>query len=125
MVDGNRPKITSFEQLTVWKESQQLAVLVYQVTKSFPKDETFGITSQIRRAASSISANIAEGFGRATINDKLHFLVIAYGSLLETKNFLYLSERLGYINRTELTPLLEQVTSCQKLLNAFKRSLKS
>jgi four helix bundle protein len=87
-------KIESFEQLNVWQKSQDLAVDIYKLTKDFPSDELFAITNQLRRAASSISANIAEGFGRQTNKDKLHFYVIAYGSLLEVKNFLYLSNKL-------------------------------
>ena len=117
-------KITSFEDLTVWQESQHLAVEVYKVTKLFPKEELFAMTSQLRRAASSISANIAEGFGRSSKNDKLHFYTMAYGSLLEVKNFLYLAEKLEYIGPSELNSLLEHSTSCQKLINAFKSGLK-
>lgn len=122
MVDS---KIESFEQLIVWQESQVLAVEVYKLTKTFPKDELFAMTSQIRRAASSISANIAEGFGRSTINDKLHFYTIAYGSLLEVKNFLYLAQKLKYITEDQLSDVLTRSTSCQKLINASKRALKS
>lgn len=116
-------KIESFEDLVVWQQSQTFAVAVYSVTKSFPKDEQFGITNQLRRAASSISANIAEGFGRQTNKDKIHFYTIAYGSLLEVKNFLYLSNKLGYISDSELENLLKQSTICQKLINASKKSL--
>ena len=83
-------KIQSFEQLHAWQEAQTLAVFVYTIIKQFPKNEIFGLTSQIKRASSSVSANIAEGFGRRTIADKLHFYAIAYGSLLETKNFPHL-----------------------------------
>jgi four helix bundle protein len=115
--------IKSFESLTVWQESQGLAVSVYGATRGFPKDELFGITSQLRRAVSSISANIAEGFGRTTTKDKLHFYTIAYGSLLETKNFLYLSEKLGYLNDKDLAQLIEHSVRCQKLINAFKSGL--
>ncbi len=107
----------------MWQEAQNLAVAVYKETKRFPKEELFGITSQLRRAASSVSANIAEGFGRSSKNDKLHFYTIAYGSLLETKNFLYLSAKLGYIDESTLRTLIAQTTSCQKLLNAFKAGL--
>lgn len=113
----------TFEELEVWKESQNLAVEVYKATKLFPKDELYSITSQIRRAVGSVSANIAEGFGRTSSKDKVHFMTIAYGSLLETKNFLYLSARLGYIEQTELDRLLDHVVICQKLLNSFRRSL--
>lgn len=115
--------ITSFEQLTVWQESQLFAVEVYKVTKKFPKEEIFAITSQLRRASSSISANIAEGFGRTASKDKLHFYTMAYGSLLEVKNFLYLSEKLGYLQTSELEKLIAQSISCQKLINAFKAGL--
>jgi four helix bundle protein len=116
-------KIESFEDLIVWQESQALAVSVYSTTKSFPKDEQFGITNQLRRASSSISANIAEGFGRKTNKDKTHFYVIAYGSLLEVRNFLLLSHKLGYIADSELEKILIQCTNCQKLINASKRFL--
>ncbi len=116
--------VTSFENLTVWQESQSFAVDVYTASRSFPKEELFGITSQLRRAAASISANIAEGFGRSSSKDKLHFYTIAYGSLLETKNFLYLSQRLGYIEQSELEKLIEHSVSCQKLINAFKAGLR-
>jgi four helix bundle protein len=117
-------KIMCFEDLIVWQEAQQLAVLVYKTTQLFPQDERFGITSQIRRAVASVSANIAEGFGRQTQKDKVHFIVIAYGSLLETKNFLYLAQKLGYITDDDLQRLLKQSVSCQKLINAYKRALK-
>lgn len=116
--------IKSFEDLTVWQESQSFAVEVYKVTKQFPKDEIFAMTSQLRRAVSSVSANIAEGFGRASVNDKLHFYTMAYGSLLEVKNFLYLAEKLGYIDKSELDKLIIHIVSCQKLINAFKAGLR-
>ncbi len=117
-------KITSFEDLIVWQESQHFAVSVYRVTKDFPKDELFAMTSQLRRASSSISANIAEGFGRKSTKDKLHFYTMAYGSLLEVKNFLYLAEKLEFIDGPTLEELLVQSVSCQKLINAFKLGLK-
>lgn len=121
MVDS---RVKEFEDLEVWQEAQLFAVEIYSVTKSFPKDEVYGITSQIRRAASSVSANIAEGFGRSTTNDKLHFYTIAYGSLLETKNFLYLAQKLNYIERDIVDSLIEHSIVCQKLINASKRSLR-
>ena len=122
MVDG---KIKSFEELKVWQSSQALAVDVYKITKTFPKDEQFGITNQLRRAAYSISANIAEGFGRDTKKDKAHFYTMTYGSLLEVKNFLYLSNKLSYVPDAQLEQLLASCTTCQKLINASKRYLRS
>lgn len=116
-------QITSFEDLIVWQKSQDYAVEIYRVTKTFPKDELFAMTNQLRRASSSVSANIAEGFGRSSKNDKLHFYTIAYGSILETKNFLYLAERLDYIDKSQLDKLLSASLDCQKLLNALKTSI--
>lgn len=107
--------------MEVWQESQLFAVEVYRVTENFPRSEVYGMTSQLRRASSSISANIAEGFGRTGTNDKLRFYTIAYGSLLETKNFLYLAQKLGYIDQDILNNLIEHSLMCQKLLNGLKR----
>lgn len=114
-----------FEDLDAWQESHNLAVEVYLVTKNFPKDEIFGITSQIRRSASSISANIAEGFGRATVADRLNFLSIARGSLLETRNFIYLAEKLEYLDSLKSQELIQQTVRCEKLIYGFRKSLKS
>ncbi len=115
--------INSFEDLTVWQESQKFAVDVYKVTKLFPKEEVFALTSQLQRAASSISANIAEGFGCSSTKDKLHFYTMAYSSLLEVKNFLYLAEKLGYLQKPKLDSLITHSICCQKLINAFKSGL--
>ncbi len=122
---GGKGPVQTFEDLIVWQEAQNLAVEIYKATNSFPKEEVFGITSQIRRSSSSISANIAEGFGRPSINDKLHFMSIAYGSLLEVKNFIYLASKLEYLQDDTSDQLLSQVIRCQKLINGFKRSLKN
>lgn len=112
-----------FEDLEVWQEAQLLAVEVYRETRAFPKEETYSMTDQIRRAVSSVSANIAEGYGRTGSNDRLHFCAIAYGSLLETKNFLYLAQKLEYISDDTLSNLLGRVISCQKLLNGYRKYL--
>lgn len=118
MVDGGT-KVTRFEDLRVWQDAIELAVVVYKTTKAFPDDERYGITSQIRRAASSISANIAEGFGRRSLKDKTHFYTMAYGSILEMKNFLHLSFRLEYIEEDPVQGLLDTALSIQKQLNAL------
>lgn len=118
MVDGGT-KVTRFEDLRVWQDALELAVVVYKTTKAFPDDERYGITSQIRRAASSISANIAEGFGRRSLKDKTHFYTMAYGSILEMKNFLHLSFRLEYIEEDPVQGLLDTALSIQKQLNAL------
>lgn len=117
-------KIIGFEDLEVWQVSQSWAVDVYQATKSFPADEKYALTSQIRRSVASVSANIAEGFGRRSNKDKLHFYTIAYGSALETKNFLHLAYKLGYMKDDTLDQLLAESVTVQKLLNAFMRPLR-
>jgi len=116
-------KIENFEQLMVWQKAIDFSVLIYQETDHYPKSEQFGITNQLRRASSSISANIAEGFGRRSIKDKFHFYTIAYGSLLESKSFLHLSSKLGY-SSTNVESILKEATNLQMLLNAFLKSTK-
>ncbi len=111
--------IERFEDLRVWQVAQDYAVLIYRLTKLFPEDERFGITIQMRRCTYSISANIAEGFGRRTKKDKSHFYTMAYGSLLETRNFLYLCERLGYAKQHVIKPLLDDGVALQKQINAL------
>ena len=119
-IEDRKTKIESFEQLTVWQQSIEFCVLIYKNTNNFPKSEQFGLTNQLRRASSSISANIAEGFGRRSKNDKLHFYTIAYGSLLEVKSFLYLAQKLDYLN--DISSILKYASNLQKLLNAFMTS---
>lgn len=121
-----KEKITKFEDMSVWQDSQELAVLIYRLTKTFPKDEQYALTSQLRRAASSVSANIAEGFGRATHKDRSHFYHIALGSLLETKNFMYLAARLEYLTQDKIDPALEWIDTIHvqitAILSYFKRN---
>ena len=117
-------EIQSFEDLDAWKLSIDLAVEIYQTTKSFPKDELFSLTNQMRRASSSVSANIAEGCGRYNYKEKLQFYRIANGSFLEVKSFCYLSNRLSYISDEKLESILELVLSCQKLTSALIKAVR-
>ena len=112
-------KILRFEDMPVWQDSLDLAVLIYKTTKSFPAQERFALTNQLHRAASSISANIAEGFGRHTLKDRSHFYYIALGSLLETKNFIYLSEKLCYVKRSEADVIIIKIESIHKQITAI------
>lgn len=118
-------RINSFEQLKVWQEAMSLAVDVYGLTREFPSIEQFALTNQVRRSVISISANIAEGFGRQGQKEKLQFYSIAYGSLLETKSFLYLAEKLGYIDKNILDAILDRILTLQKQINSLTRSIKS
>jgi four helix bundle protein len=90
-----------FRNIKAWQFADDLTVMVYSVTSKFPREEIYGLTSQLRRAVYSVPANIAEGANRATQKDYLHFLYIAWGSLAETEYFLHLSTRLGYLTETD------------------------
>lgn len=115
-------KISSFKELRVWQEAMNLVELVYQVTKLYPKEERFGLSSQTRRAAVSIPANIAEGYGRGTRKDYLHFLTIANGSLLELETHLLIAQRL-YLPSETMQPTLNQLQTVGKILTALRKSL--
>lgn len=95
-------KIQSFTDLIVWQKGHQLVLGVYRLSKAFPKDEWFALVAQIRRAVVSITSNIAEGFGRNSEKEKLHFYAFAYGSLLETQNQLLIAKDLGYVKQMEM-----------------------
>lgn len=112
-------KILRFEDMTVWQDSQTLAVNVYAAVKNLPVEEKYALTDQMRRASSSISANIAEGFGRSTDKDKAHFYHIALGSLLETKNFVYLSGRLRYIDQSTVDALVQEIEKVHSQITAI------
>ena len=110
-------KVNRFQDLQVWREAHALVLQVYKATQTFPKAEVYGLTSQMRRAAVSIPANIAEGFTRYSIKDKLKFYNIAEGSLEELKYYFILSDDLGYIDsNAELMSAAEQVG---RLLNGL------
>ena len=114
----------NFEDLDAWKHAIELAVAIYNLTNNYPKSELFSLTNQMRRASSSISANLAEGYGRHGQKEKLQFYKIANGSLLETKSFCYLSQKLGYITDKDLQKIMPEFISTQKLINALIRSIR-
>ena len=110
-------RLTSFRQLKAWQEAHELVLKVYQVTKGFPADERFGLVVQMRRAAVSVPANIAEGFKRRGIQDKVRFYNIAEGSLEEVKYFLILSQDLEYISSDG--DLMSQAETVGRLLSGL------
>ena len=112
----------NFQQLVVWQKAHQLVLTVYQVTETFPKHELFALTSQLRRAAVSIPANIAEGFRKRGPKDKLRFFNTAEGSLEEVQYYFILSQDLGYA-QTEL--LIEQANEVSRLLGAYGKSIRA
>lgn len=106
-------------KLEVWIESRKLANIIYDFSNHFPKDELYGLISQMRRCAISIPSNIAEGCGRQTAKDTINFLHISRGSLYELETQCYLSLDRNYITEIELQKVLLQIESCKKLLNGF------
>lgn len=114
-----------FRTLTVWERAHELALLVYRETKTFPKEEMFGLTSQIRRAASSVSANIAEGCGRATDADFSRFLQIAFGSLSELDCHLILARDLELLAGERYDLLYAKVLESRRMLSGLIRKVNS
>ncbi len=110
------PKIRTFKDIVAWQECRNLYGAVYGATKSFPKDEIFGMTSQMRRAASSAASNIAEGYGRATTADKLHFYVMSRGSLTELSSHIQLMSDVGLLTGESATQLEAQCERAHKLV---------
>jgi four helix bundle protein len=113
-----------FKKLKVWQKSHTLAVAVYECTRAFPKEELYGLTSQMRRASVSISANISEGCGRDTANEYLHFLQIAKGSASELENYLLLCNAIGFLSTKETDRLQSLLTEIQKMLFAMLKNLR-
>jgi four helix bundle protein len=112
-----------FEKLQIWHEARAVNRTVYAIAREFPKHEVFAMTSQIRRAAISISANIAEGSGRNSDKDFAHFLEQAYGSLMEVAALCYLALDEGYLPEAKLNPLLDDLEKLAKRIAALNRSL--
>lgn len=112
----------SFEKLEVWKLSRKMVKSIYLLTKGFPDEEKFGITSQIRRVVVSISNNLAEGTSRKTMKDQSHFTVMAYGSLLEVLNMTMLALDLEFIDEDKYLSIRPEMEELGNKLNAFRNS---
>ncbi len=114
-----KEKIGCFEDLIVWQKSHEFVLLIYKITKSFPSEERFGLISQIRRAAVSISANIAEGFKRRGIKDKINFYNISQSSLTEVHNYVILAKDLEYIDQKLVETIKPYIIEIGKMLNGL------
>lgn len=112
------------KKLIVWRKAHELTLNVYKETKIFPKEEIYALTSQIRRASSSVAINIVEGCGRKTSGDKAHFMQIAFSSAQETEYILFLSFELGYLNAETYNVLEKQVIEIKTMLNALIKKIK-
>jgi four helix bundle protein len=117
---GRSPPAKSFQDLLLWRKAHDLVLAIYLLTADFPKQETYGLSLQMRRTAVSIPANIAEGFRRRSKPEKARFLNIAEGSLEELRYFLILTADLGYSDTAQLTAAIEEVS---RLLNAYTTAI--
>src|SRR3989344_2397784 len=116
-------KITRFYHLDAWRKAHALVLQVYEITRVFPHDERYGMVSQLRRAASSITANIAEGFARYHYKDKARFYHQARGSVAEVQNFLLLAKDLEFITLDQCKSLGEEAHGIARLINGMIRSI--
>jgi four helix bundle protein len=116
---------TAFSDLRVWQRAMDLALEVYQTTRSFPRDETYGLTSQMRRAAVSVPSNIAEGRGRFSHKELVQYLLNARGSLLELETQIILANRLGYVSADRTENLTKTVEETARMLNALMNTIKA
>lgn len=115
-------EVFSFERLIAYQEARKLVVDIYKIIKELPKEERFGLCSQLRRAAISITSNIAEGCGRISFKEKIHFLEISYGSLLEAFSQIQLCVDLGYTDQNDLDILRHKFSYVGYLINAVRKS---
>lgn len=115
--------INSYRDLNVWREGMELAVAAYKLTAEFPRDELYGLTSQIRRSAASVPANIAEGYGRESSGAYIQQLRVAQGSLKELETHLLLTSRVGIATMGAIAPLLDRSEEVGKMLRSLIRSI--
>ncbi|MPR32803.1 four helix bundle protein [Salmonirosea aquatica] len=114
--------IHTFEKLEVWQLSRKLAVDIYKLCSGFPKEEMFGLSSQLKRAVISIASNIAEGTSRTSGKDKAHFSTVAFASLMEVLNQLIIANDLGFLDAEKLTELRVSINEISNKLNALRKS---
>ena len=114
----------NFEKLDVWQRANGFADLVYKVTKTFPEDERFGLTNQMRRAAVSVSSNIAEGSARSSRNDNARFLEIATGSLFEVVAQSFISRRQGFLTEPDFKTIYATADELGRMLSGLRRSIR-
>ena len=117
-------KIQSFTDLIAWKKAHALAVSIYKLTDKFPQRETYSLTDQMRRSATSISSNIAEGFSRQSKKEKIQFYYTSKGSLTELQNQLLIARDVGYLVKEEFNSIAQQSIEVSKLINGLIKSIK-
>ncbi len=115
-------KIASFTDLKAWQETHKIVTLIYKTTEKFPHNERYGLTNQLRRAAVSISSNIAEGFSKKSRNEKIQFYSTALASLTEVQNQILIAKDVGYLAVLDFDTIAEQTVLGSKLINGLIRS---
>ncbi|MGW8185188.1 MAG: four helix bundle protein [Candidatus Moraniibacteriota bacterium] len=123
-VKSQPSSINHFYDLDVWKEAHSLSIEIYKLTDKFPKKETFAVVDQIRRASTSVGANIAEGFGRFHYKEKIKFYYNARGSVCEVQNFIFLAKDINYLEKSMARELFIKYENLNKRLNNFIRSVR-
>ncbi len=123
MTSKKLEKISSYKDLVVWQKATELALFVYKVSKVFPKEEIYGLTSQIRRCAVSVPSNIAEGSERNSTRDYLRFINMAHASLAELETQLYIAQRLDYVTGENYQQLQVSAAEIGRMLNGLLRKL--
>jgi len=122
---GSSEMLRNYKELKVWQKSYQLCLKIYRATDVFPKNEAFGLTSQMRRSALSIPSNVAEGYGRKTTPEYVRSLSIAYGSTCELETQLLLSGDLGYLDKEDLSGLQRDIGEVERMMKALIKSLEN
>jgi len=118
-------EIKTYRDLVVWQKAMALVTAVYRITKNFPKEESFGLTSQMRRSAVSVPSNIAEGYGRHSTNDYIRFLQIAMGSVYELQTQLEIARNLEYVTTELFNKNYESTRELERMLSSLIAKLKS
>ncbi len=118
-------KIKSFTDLDAWKEGHKLVLMVYKITRVFPKEETFSLVIQMRRCVVSVTSNIAEGFSRQSYKEKLQFYSVAQGSVTELQNQLLVARDIGCVARDKFNETAEQTVKVHKIINGLIKSSKA
>lgn len=119
---GIKNKIRTFTDLDAWREGHKLVLIIYEITKSFPKEEMFGLVSQMRRCAVSITSNIAEGFSRQSYKEKVQFYSIAQGSVTELQNQLLVVKDVGFIEKEKFKEIALQSIKAHKIISGLIKS---
>lgn len=119
-----KTKITSFKDLRAWKEGHNLVLMIYSITNQFPKEEQFGLSNQLRRAAVSITSNIAEGFSRQSYKEKVQFYSMSLGSLTEVENQILISKDVGYVIDAEFYKISNQIVDVSKIIHGLIKSIR-